>query len=45
MDKYKMRHVTIQIEDANSEEHKLEEVASPKYLQELLDESTHSHSH
>ena len=36
MEKFKMRHVTIQIEDANSQEYKLNDVASPKYLKELL---------
>jgi zinc transporter 2 len=35
-EKFSMRNVTIQIEDGNSEEHKLDNVASPKYLKELL---------
>lgn len=31
-EKYKLYHVTVQIEDANTPEHQLEKVESPKYL-------------
>ena len=31
-EKYKLHHVTVQIEDANTPEHQLEKVESPKYL-------------
>ena len=50
-EKFRMHHVTIQIEDANNDEHQFEKVESPKFLKDLLqtpshgDAEEHGHHH